>query len=213
MFSTFIQGFFLSAAMILPLGPQNVFVMQQGSRKQFHLMSATLCSTSDSLLIIAGIFGGSALLGQSVLLLQTVTWGGVAFLLWYGWGAFRAALSAEVERSRTEKIVQSRWRVIVTLFAVTWLNPHVYLDTIVVLGSIGGQLSAELRPWFTTGAVMASISWFFALSFLSAWFAPVLNRPRAQRIINIFVGCVMWYIAWNLIQQGYRFFINYNISP
>ncbi|MDC9606253.1 LysE family transporter [Xenorhabdus griffiniae] len=138
MFSTFIQGFFLSAAMILPLGPQNVFVMQQGSRKQFHLMSATLCSTSDSLLIIAGIFGGSALLGQ---------------------------------------------------------------------------LSAELRPWFTTGAVMASISWFFALSFLSAWFAPVLNRPRAQRIINIFVGCVMWYIAWNLIQQGYRFFINYNISP
>ncbi|PHM61617.1 arginine exporter ArgO [Xenorhabdus ishibashii] len=212
MFSTFIQGFFLSAAMILPLGPQNVFVMQQGSRKQFHLMSATLCSTSDAFLIIAGIFGGSALLGQSILLLQAVTWGGVAFLLWYGWGAFRAALSAEVELSRTEKIVQSRWRVIGTLFAVTWLNPHVYLDTFVVLGSIGGQLSAELRPWFTTGAVMASISWFFALSCLSAWFAPVLNQPRAQRIINIFVGCVMWYIAWNLIKQGYRFFIDYNFS-
>ncbi|CDG18687.1 arginine exporter ArgO [Xenorhabdus doucetiae] len=206
MFSTLIQGFFLSAAMILPLGPQNVFVMQQGSRKQFHLMSATLCSISDALFIMAGIFGGSALLGQSTLLLHAVTWGGAAFLLWYGWGALRTALSADVELSCTEKTVQSRWRVVVTLFAVTWLNPHVYLDTFVVLGSIGGQLSAELRPWFTTGAVMASISWFFALSLLSAWFAPVLNQPRAQRIINIFVACVMWYIAWSLIRKGIQIF-------
>ncbi|MBD2797615.1 arginine exporter ArgO [Xenorhabdus sp. 18] len=206
MFSTLIQGFFLSAAMILPLGPQNVFVMQQGSRKQFHLMSATLCSISDALFIMAGIFGGSALLGQSTLLLHAVTWGGAAFLLWYGWGALRTALSADVELSRTEKTVQSRWRVVVTLFAVTWLNPHVYLDTFVVLGSIGGQLPAELRPWFTTGAVMASISWFFALSLLSAWFAPVLNQPRAQRIINIFVACVMWYIAWSLIRKGIQIF-------
>ncbi|MBI6550009.1 arginine exporter ArgO [Xenorhabdus lircayensis] len=206
MFSIFIQGFFLSAAMILPLGPQNVFVMQQGSRKQFHLMSATLCSTSDALLIIAGIFGGSALLGQSTFLLQVVTWGGVAFLLWYGWSAFWTALSAEIELSGAANIVQSRWRVIMTLFAVTWLNPHVYLDTFVVLGSIGGQLSVELRPWFTIGAVMASISWFFALSFLAAWFSPVLNRPLSQRIINIFVGCVMWYIAWGLIKQGLQIF-------
>ncbi|MDX7992287.1 arginine exporter ArgO [Xenorhabdus littoralis] len=202
MFSTFIQGFFLSAAMILPLGPQNVFVMQQGSRKQYHLMSAALCALSDALLIVMGIFGGSALLGKSTFLLQAVTWGGAAFLLWYGWNAFRAALSAEVELSRSGSVIQSRWRVIVTLFAVTWLNPHVYLDTFVVLGSIGGQLSVELRPWFTTGAVLASVSWFFALSFLAAWFSPVLNRPRSQRIINIFVACVMWYIAWGLIKQG-----------
>ncbi|MBC8952908.1 arginine exporter ArgO [Xenorhabdus sp. PB62.4] len=206
MFSIFIQGFFLSAAMILPLGPQNVFVMQQGSKKQFHLMSAALCSTSDAILIAAGIFGGSALLGQSTFLLQAVTWGGIAFLLWYGWGAFRTALSTEVKLSSAENIIQSRWRVIVALFAVTWLNPHVYLDTFVVLGSIGGQLSIELRPWFTLGAVMASISWFFALSFLAAWFSPVLNQPRSQRIINVFVGCVMWYIAWGLLKQGLQIF-------
>ncbi|MBD2811159.1 arginine exporter ArgO [Xenorhabdus sp. Vera] len=206
MLSTFVQGFFLSAAMILPLGPQNVFVMQQGSRKQFHVMSATLCSASDVLLMVAGIFGGSALLGQSIFLLQAVTWGGVAFLLWYGWGAFRSVLSAEAELSYVENIAQSRWRVIVTLFAVTWLNPHVYLDTFVVLGSIGGQLSMDLRPWFTIGAVLASISWFFALSFLSAWFSPVLNQPRSQKIINLFIGCVMWYIAWGLIKQGLQIF-------
>ncbi|AOM41058.1 arginine exporter ArgO [Xenorhabdus hominickii] len=202
MLSTLIQGFFLSAAMILPLGPQNVFVMQQGSRKQFHLMSASLCSASDALLIMAGVFGGSVLLGQSTFLMQAVTWGGVAFLLWYGWSAFRTALSAEVGLSRAESFVQSRWRVVVTLFAVTWLNPHVYLDTFVVLGSIGGQLSSELRPWFTIGAVIASFSWFFALSILAAWFSPVLNQPHSQRVINIFVGCVMWYIAFGLIKQG-----------
>ncbi|CDG89235.1 arginine exporter ArgO [Xenorhabdus bovienii] len=206
MLSTFIQGFFLGAAMILPLGPQNVFVMQQGSRKQFHLMSATLCATSDIVLITAGVFGGSALLGQSAFLLQAVTWGGVAFLLWYGWSAFRVALSANIELSRSENIVQNRWRVIVTLFAVTWLNPHVYLDTFVVLGSVGGGLSSELRPWFTVGAATASISWFFALSILAAWFSPVLNQPRSQRIINLFVGCVMWYIAWSLLKQGLQIF-------
>ncbi|PHM56738.1 arginine exporter ArgO [Xenorhabdus sp. KK7.4] len=206
MFSTLIQGFFLSAAMIIPLGPQNVFVMQQGSKKQFHLMSAALCAISDIILIMAGIFGGSALLGQSTFLLQAVTWGGVAFLLWYGWGAFRVALSANFTLSNKDVVVQSRWRIIVTLFAVTWLNPHVYLDTFIVLGSIGGGLSAELRPWFTIGAVTASISWFFALAILAAWFSPILNQPRSQRIINLFVGCVMWYIAWNLLKQGLQIF-------
>ncbi|MCC8378934.1 arginine exporter ArgO [Xenorhabdus sp. PB30.3] len=206
MFSTLIQGFFLSAAMIIPLGPQNVFVMQQGSKKQFHLMSAALCAISDIILIMAGIFGGSALLGKSTFLLQAVTWGGVAFLLWYGWGAFRVALSADFTLSNKDVVVQSRWRIIVTLFAVTWLNPHVYLDTFIVLGSIGGGLSAELRPWFTIGAVTASISWFFALAILAAWFSPILNQPLSQRIINLFVGCVMWYIAWNLLKQGLQIF-------
>lgn len=86
MLSTYFQGLLLGAAMILPLGPQNVFVLQQGSRKQYHLMSAFLCTLSDVLLITAGVFGGSALLSQSVWLMALVTWGGVAFLLWYGWG-------------------------------------------------------------------------------------------------------------------------------
>ncbi|WP_434524106.1 arginine exporter ArgO [Photorhabdus asymbiotica] len=204
MLTTFLQGFFLSAAMILPLGPQNAFVMQQGSRRQFHLMSATLCAISDGFLIGVGVFGGSALLGQSTLLLQFVTWGGVAFLLWYGWGAFRAVLhtNLELEQSGSDSVAKNRWRVIAIIFAVTWLNPHVYLDTIVILGSVGGQLSSDLRLWFTFGAASASVSWFFSLAFLAAWFSPVLNKPRSQRIINGFICIVMWYIAWQLAKQG-----------
>ncbi|SUC39525.1 arginine exporter protein [Proteus mirabilis] len=188
MLTTFFQGFLLSAAMILPIGAQNAFVLQQGSKKQYHLMSAFLCALSDVILISGGVFGGSALLSQSEYLLLLITWGGVAFLLWYGWNAFKTAFTKEIELSQHKNQVKSRWRVIVTLVAVTWLNPHVYLDTFVVLGSIGGQLSAELRPWFTFGAVFASISWFFALSLLAAWFSPILSQVTAQRIINLFVG-------------------------
>ncbi|HEK0648283.1 arginine exporter ArgO [Proteus mirabilis] len=204
MLTTFFQGFLLSAAMILPIGAQNAFVLQQGSKKQYHLMSAFLCALSDVILISGGVFGGSALLSQSEYLLLLITWGGVAFLLWYGWNAFKTAFTKEIELSQHKNQVKSRWRVIVTLVAVTWLNPHVYLDTFVVLGSIGGQLSAELRPWFTFGAVFASISWFFALSLLAAWFSPILSQVTAQRIINLFVGCVMWFIALQLATQGWK---------
>ncbi|EGT3590824.1 arginine exporter ArgO [Proteus mirabilis] len=204
MLTTFFQGFLLSAAMILPIGAQNAFVLQQGSKKQYHLMSAFLCALSDVILISGGVFGGSALLSQSEYLLLLITWGGVAFLLWYGWNAFKTAFTKEIELSQHKNQVKSRWRVIVTLVAVTWLNPYVYLDTFVVLGSIGGQLSVELRPWFTFGAVFASISWFFALSLLAAWFSPILSQVTAQRIINLFVGCVMWFIALQLAAQGWK---------
>ncbi|MEQ4692242.1 arginine exporter ArgO [Providencia manganoxydans] len=202
MFTIYLQGALLGAAMILPLGPQNAFVLQQGSRKQYHIMSAFLCSLSDTLLIVAGVFGGSALLSQSEILMQLITWAGVGFLTWYGYGAFRSAFSRDDMVLSAEHQIASRWRVIITLFAVTWLNPHVYLDTFVVLGSVGGQLESQLRPWFTAGALTASFVWFFALAILAAWFSPVLNKPLSQRIINVFVGTVMWFIAIQLAKQG-----------
>ena len=204
MFTTYVQGALLGSAMILPLGPQNAFVLQQGSRKQFHMMSAFLCALSDTVLIIGGVFGGSALLSQSEILMQLITWAGVIFLAWYGYGAFRTALSPDDAVLQAENKVITRWKVIVTLFAVTWLNPHVYLDTFVVLGSVGGQLESQLRPWFTAGALTASFVWFFALAILAAWFSPVLNKPSSQRIINVFVGSVMWFIALQLAIQGLK---------
>lgn len=202
MLTIFLQGFALSAAMILPLGPQNVFVMNQGIRRQYHLMIASLCALSDIVLICAGIFGGSALLSRSPLLLLLVTWGGVAFLLWYGWGAFRAAFSQQLALAAAAEMKQSRWRIVVTMLAVTWLNPHVYLDTFVVLGSLGGQLAPEVRSWFALGAASASLTWFFALALLASWLAPWLQTQLAQRIINLLVGLVMWAIALQLAWSG-----------
>lgn len=192
----------LGAALILPLGPQNAFVMNQGIRRQYHIMTAFLCTLSDLLLICAGIFGGSALLMQSPWLLALVTWGGVAFLLWYGFGALKTALSSQPDMASADALRQGRWRIIATMLAVTWLNPHVYLDTFVVLGSLGGQLDVEPRRWFALGTVSASFLWFFSLALLAAWLAPRLRTAKAQQAINLLVGLVMWIIALQLAKEG-----------
>ena len=178
MFTYYFQGLALGAAMILPLGPQNAFVMNQGIRRQYHLMIALLCAVSDLLLICAGIFGGSALLMQSPWLLALVTWGGVAFLLWYGFGALKTAFSQSLELANAEVMQQGRWKIIITMLAVTWLNPHVYLDTFVVLGSLGGQLAVEPKRWFALGTISASFLWFFGLALLAAWLAPSCGLLR-----------------------------------
>lgn len=201
MLAIYLQGFALSAAMILPLGPQNVFVMNQGIRRHYHLFSASLCALSDIILICAGIFGGSALLGNSPLLLTFITWGGVVFLSWYGWRAFCTAFSQLLTLATAEEMKQSRWRILITMLAVTWLNPHVYLDTFVILGSLGNQLAPDVRSWFALGAVSASILWFFTLALLASWVAPWLQTQMAQRIINVLVGTVMWGIALQLVWQ------------
>lgn len=202
MLSYYFQGLALGAAMILPLGPQNAFVMNQGIRRQYPLMVAGLCALSDLVLICAGIFGGSAVLMQSPWLMALVTWGGVAFLLWYGFGALKTAFSQQLELANAEVLKQGRWRIIATMLAVTWLNPHVYLDTFVVLGSLGGQLAAEPKRWFALGTISASFIWFFGLALLAAWLAPRLRTAKAQRIINVVVGVIMWFIAFQLAKEG-----------
>ncbi|WP_312776879.1 arginine exporter ArgO [Pseudescherichia sp.] len=202
MLSYYFQGLALGAAMILPLGPQNAFVMNQGIRRQYPLMVAGLCALSDLVLICAGIFGGSAVLMQSPWLMALVTWGGVAFLLWYGFGALKTAFSQQLELANAEVLKQGRWRIIATMLAVTWLNPHVYLDTFVVLGSLGGQLAAEPKRWFALGTISASFIWFFGLALLAAWLAPRLRTAKAQRIINVVVGVIMWFIAFQLAKDG-----------
>ncbi|MBA0160224.1 arginine exporter ArgO [Pectobacterium versatile] len=204
MWAVYLQGVLLGAAMILPLGPQNAFVMNQGIRRQYHLMVALLCALSDMVLIAAGIFGGSALLSQSSLLLGAVTWGGVAFLLWFGWGAMKTAFSKNIALASAEVMKQNRWRIIATMLAVTWLNPHVYLDTFVVLGSLGSQFADDARSWFALGTMTASFTWFFALALLASWLAPWLNTPRVQRVINFFVGVVMWGIGLQLARHGWQ---------
>lgn len=198
----YFQGLILGAALILPLGPQNAFVMNQGICRQYHLMTALLCALSDLLLICAGVFGGSALLMQSPWLLGLVTWGGVAFLLWYGFGALKTAFSQHIEIDSEAALKQGRWKIIATMLAVTWLNPHVYLDTFVVLGSLGGQLEPDPRRWFALGTISASFIWFFGLALLAAWLAPRLRTAKAQRVINLLVGAVMWYIALKLAGEG-----------
>ncbi|MCX8956941.1 LysE family transporter [Erwinia psidii] len=203
MLMVYMQGMMFGAALIMPLGPQNMFVMNQGMQRQYHLMTAGLCTLSDVILICAGIFGGSALLVKSSLLLNLVTCGGVLFLLWYGGGNFRAALVGINKVSPDRVIIHDRWRSIVTVMAVTWLNPHVWIDTFVVTGSVGGQLAAAARGWFAFGSVSASLLWFFSLAWLAYWLSPWLQAARVQRMIHFLVAMVMWWMALKLAQGAF----------
>ncbi len=212
MWLIFMQGFALGMATIVPLGPQNVLVMNQGIRRQYPLLIATLCLASDIILIAAGMFGGGTVLSASPVLLRVITLGGVVFLTWYGLSAFKHAWRgglANADSAAGDKGIRlpSRWRVIVTMLAVTWLNPHVYLDTLVVLGSIGGQLELIPRRWFAAGAMAASLVWFYGLAMLSVRLAPWLNQDRIQRAIQLFVGVVMWLVAAQLARQAWHLFI------
>lgn len=117
-------------------------------------------------------------------------------------GALKTAMSSNLELASAEVMKQGRWKIIATMLAVTWLNPHVYLDTFVVLGSLGGQLAMEPKRWFALGTISASFLWFFGLALLAAWLAPRLRTAKAQRIINILVGVVMWLIAFQLAREG-----------
>jgi len=202
----YFQGVALGAALILPLGPQNALVLNQGIRRQYHIMIASLCAISDLILIWGGIFGGSALLMQSPWLLALVTWGGVLFLLWYGLGALRTAFSRNIELTAVEALKRGRWKVVAMVLAVTWLNPHVYIDTVVVLGSLGGQMADEPKRWFALGTASASIIWFYGLALMAAWLAPRLRTAAAQRTINGVVGVVMWFIALQLAWDGVKLF-------
>lgn len=197
----FLQGMALGAALILPLGPQNTLILTLGIRRQFALLAASFCVLSDMLLIAAGVLGGSAILQQSPLALQIITWCGAAFLLWYGFGIFRQAIRPQVGAEIKGQFM-TRGQVLLSLLTVTWINPHVWLDTFVVLGSLGSQMDYHQKLGFIAGAVTASIIWFYLLAILAQALAPWLSRPRPAQIINLIVALVMWFLAGRLINDG-----------
>ncbi|OXE31148.1 amino acid transporter, partial [Vibrio parahaemolyticus] len=136
-FWVLLQGFGLGASMIIPIGAQNAYVLNQGIKRNHHLTTATICSVLDMIFISLGIFGGGAILSQNEILLTSVTLGGIAFLSFYGLLSLKSAFKPENEsESKGEVVSRGRRTVILGALAVTVLNPHLYLDTVVILGSI-----------------------------------------------------------------------------
>lgn len=199
--SVFVQGFALGAALILPIGPQNTIVLRQGMLRRYAFLAATYCVISDMLLITTGVLGGAAFLQRYPLLMLAMTWMGVVFLLWYSYGLIKTLyqpISAEVEGVAVNSLSQ----LLLTLTAVTWLNPHVYLDTLVLLGSLGSQIPAELRLTFAAGAISASIIWFYLLSSISSLLSAKLMRPRIQKVISLTVVILLLTLAFRLASEG-----------
>ncbi|KDM92652.1 LysE/ArgO family amino acid transporter [Photobacterium galatheae] len=194
-----LQGFGLGASMIIPIGAQNAYVLNQGIKRNHHLTTATVCSLLDMLFISLGVFGGGALLSSNETVLTVVTLGGIAFLVFYGSLSLKSAFShASAEEAQAQMLARGRRAVIAGALAVTVLNPHLYLDTVVILGSIGGQFEGHDRIAFAIGTMLASFVWFFTLSIAAAKMAPTLSQPHVKRGIDIAVAAMMFVIAAHL---------------
>lgn len=196
--AAFLQGMGIGAGLIVAIGAQNVFVFSQGVRKQHNLLVAAICSLCDSLLIFLGAAGVGSAVAASRQLQDIAGWGGALFLGWYGFRALRAATAAQ-SLQVSGSVYRSRRAVAAATLAVTLLNPHVYLDTLILLGGSSGQHAGNGRYLFALGASSASLIWFSTLSLCGGYLAPFFQSSRAWRLLDVFVWLTMWTIAFQLI--------------
>ena len=203
----FLQGFGIGGGLIIAIGAQNAFVLSQGVRRNFPVQTAIVCSLCDGLLILIGVSGVGALVATNPLLAQWATWLGAMFLFWYGGRSFRSALQGGSLDASAEAI-PSRRKLLFATLALTLLNPHVYLDTIVLLGGFSGQLTPAERYLFGAGAMTASVIWFFSLSLGAGFLAPLFRKPVAWRFLDGLVCLTMWGIALSLLWPKLQLYIN-----
>ncbi|MFP6847395.1 MAG: LysE/ArgO family amino acid transporter [Pseudomonas sp.] len=200
MWQSYSNGLLIAAGLIIALGAQNAFVLAQSLRREHHLPVALLCVICDALLVAAGVFGLAALLAQNPVLLGVARWGGAAFLLWYGTQALLRAARPQALSQASNSSTRSRKAVLLATLAVTLLNPHVYLDTVLLIGSLGAQQAVPGA--YALGAASASLMWFFSLALGAALLAPWLARPSTWRVIDLGVALMMLSIAWQLLSDG-----------
>ena len=197
----FAEGFATSAALIVAIGAQNAFVLRQGIKREHVLAVVLVCALSDALLITLGVAGLGSLVQRSPSLLTIARYGGAAFLVAYGLLAARRALGSESMAAAADKPLSLR-AAIGACLAFTYLNPHCWLDTVVLLGSISSQQPEGARAAFGVGATSASFVWFFALGFGARALRGVFARPIAWKILDAVIALVMWAIAVSLLSGG-----------
>jgi L-lysine exporter family protein LysE/ArgO len=195
----FVQGFATSAALIVAIGAQNAFVLRQGLKREHVLAVVLVCALSDALLITLGVAGVGALVQASPLMMGVARWGGALFLAAYGLMAARRALASE-SMALPAAAPMSLRAALATCLAFTYLNPHCWLDTVVLLGSIASQEPDGARAVFGAGAASASAVWFFALGYGARVLAPLFERPAAWRVLDGAIALVMGTIAVALLR-------------
>lgn len=190
-------GFRLGFGLILAIGAQNAFVLRQGLRREHVFASCLFCAGSDAVLIGLGVSGFAAASLAAPWLAPALRWAGAAFLVLYGLRSWRAALRGGESLVSAEGGAESLGQVLALMAAMTWLNPHVYLDTVVLLGSVSAQYPGRAVA-FAAGAMAASFSFFFGLGYGARLLAPVFARSGAWRVLDGLVGATMWSLALGL---------------
>ncbi len=198
----FVQGLALSFGLIVAIGAQNAFVLRQGLRRE-HVGSVVLfCALADAVLITAGVLGMAQALGEHPQVARALALAGAAFLAIYGWQAIRRARQSNQLRADGVNTALRLSGALAQAGAFTLLNPHVYLDTVLLVGSIGAQQPDALRLWFIAGASFASMAWFGLLGYGARWLAPWFARPKAWQILDGLIGLTMWILAALLLRHA-----------
>ncbi len=193
-----IAGFGVSLSLIVAIGAQNAFVLRQGILREHVLPVVLFCACTDAILIWAGIVGFGAVTDAAPWALVAMRWAGAAFLFVYGAMNFRSAWRGGASIDVDGAAPTSLGRTMTVLFAMTWLNPHVYLDTVGLIGAVAqGYDGAELA--FGVGATMASATFFFTLGYGARLLVPLFRKPRAWQVLDLLIGVVMWTIAVGLL--------------
>lgn len=197
MFTSFLPGFALSLTLILAIGAQNAFVLRHGLRRQHVLPIVLFCGLSDALLITVGVAGFGTLAEHVPGFEAAMRYGGAAFLIWYGFQNARSAVQSTDALRDLDGQIAPLGKTLAFLAAITWLNPHVYLDTVVLIGSISAQYPDRLA--FGIGAALASVTFFFALGYGARLLSPLFAKPAAWRILDALIALTMWAIAASLL--------------
>ena len=197
------KGFVTSGSLIIAIGAQNAFVLSHALRRQFTGLIAVTCCSLDILLIFAGIAGMGTLIANSPNLMFAAAMFGGVFLTVYGGLALKSAVSSKSMNIEGSPLT-SRKAAFLTTLAISLLNPHVYIDTVVLIGSIGGQHPLPERWWFATGAALASVVWFFSLSWGAKKLAPWFKKPITWRFLDSAICLMMWSIAASLFSMAYE---------
>ena len=190
-----IAGMLAGFSLIIAIGAQNAFVLRQGIRREHVGVVVSICAACDFVLIIAGTLGVGALVTAHPVVLTVFKWAGAAYLLWFAFTSFRSAIHPQALEMRESSPSRS---IVLSALAITLLNAHVYLDTVVMLGNLANQHGPD-RWWFTLGACLASLIWFPALGYGARALAGPLGRPGVWRLIDLVIGMVMIAIAIRLI--------------
>lgn len=194
----YLKGLSLGAGLIVAIGSQNAHVLRMGLRREHVGLTVMVCVACEMMLISAGIAGIGSMVEGNPMLLAMARWGGAAFLAWYGLRSWRAAFARHALTAAPAAVLDTR-QALATALAVTMLNPHVYLDTVLLLGAIGAQQGEHGKWWFATGAMSAAMLWFVLLGFGARFLAPWFATPRAWRLLDATIGAVMLVLAVTLI--------------
>ncbi|WP_169733414.1 LysE/ArgO family amino acid transporter [Sulfurospirillum arcachonense] len=198
MLSSFINGFLISIGLIVAIGAQNIYVLKRGLLKESVFAVALTCSLIDAALIIAGVKGLGKLLEAFPQFIIYITWFGIIFLIAYGVIALKSTFSKHSMKVDTHSSKKSTLLILATLFSLSFLNPHVYLDTVILIGTIGSKYVGIQQNLFVLGATAASIIWFFALAYGSRVLIPLFKQPITWKYLDFFTALVMFFVAYTL---------------